>query len=272
MTSAEAPTALFLPVSAQSNGETFVATQLTSGPWRPDAQHGGPPSALLGRALGRLLDPGQFLARVSIELVKGVPLGKLCVQSSRERVSGRVWHGIAEMFHGDVLVARGRGLILLGGEVPEPEWRPLETAPVLPTTAPAVPPAWTQESAELCYHRDAVDHVFERGSFDIPGDAIDWVRLRYPLVDGEETTGTCRALAAADFGSGISAIYDYENFGLINADVDVSFLRPMVGEWVRLHATTRVGPQGTGLCVTELSDTDGYFATASQALLGYGPS
>ncbi len=272
MTTVSVPSALFLPVSARSDSETFHATQLTSGPWRPDAQHGGPPSALLARALERLLDAGQFLARVSIELVKGVPLGELRVDSARERVSGRVWHGTAELFHGDLLVARGRGLILTGGEVPEPEWRPVSDARVRPDTAPAVPPAWAQESSPLCYHRDAVDHVFERGSFDTPGDAIDWVRLRYPLVEGEATSGVSLALAVADFGSGVSAIYDYQKFGLINADVDVVFVRPVEGEWVMLEAVTRVGTQGTGLCVTELSDIDGYFGTASQALLGYGPS
>lgn len=34
--------------------ETFESLPSTAGPWSPEAQHGGPPAALLGRALERL--------------------------------------------------------------------------------------------------------------------------------------------------------------------------------------------------------------------------
>ncbi len=33
----------------ERDGERFLATELTRGPWDPDAQHAGPPAALLGR-------------------------------------------------------------------------------------------------------------------------------------------------------------------------------------------------------------------------------
>jgi hypothetical protein len=39
-----------------------------------------------------------------------------------------------------------------------------------------------------------------------PPAAVDRVRLKVPLVAGEETSGLCRLLAAADVGSGISAV------------------------------------------------------------------
>jgi Acyl-CoA thioesterase C-terminal domain len=38
------------------DGDGFIATELTRGPWDPGAQHAGPPSALLGR---RPLLPGE---------------------------------------------------------------------------------------------------------------------------------------------------------------------------------------------------------------------
>ncbi len=37
------PDAFFEP-----SGDGFVPTELTRGPWDPDAQHAGPPAALLG--------------------------------------------------------------------------------------------------------------------------------------------------------------------------------------------------------------------------------
>jgi len=37
----------------ESDGDGFVPTELTRGPWDPDAQHAGPPAALLGREIER---------------------------------------------------------------------------------------------------------------------------------------------------------------------------------------------------------------------------
>ncbi len=35
----------------EREGERYVATELTRGPWDPGAQHAGPPAALLGREI-----------------------------------------------------------------------------------------------------------------------------------------------------------------------------------------------------------------------------
>ena len=37
----------------ERDGDRFVATELTRGPWNPDHQHAGPPAALLARAIER---------------------------------------------------------------------------------------------------------------------------------------------------------------------------------------------------------------------------
>ncbi len=49
-------TACFYAPTAPSSGgrETFRPLPTTTSPWGPDSQHGGPPAALLGRALERL--------------------------------------------------------------------------------------------------------------------------------------------------------------------------------------------------------------------------
>src|SRR5919108_4856364 len=36
------------------DGARLLPTELTRGPWDPDAQHAGPPAALLGRAIERI--------------------------------------------------------------------------------------------------------------------------------------------------------------------------------------------------------------------------
>ena len=92
-----------------------------------------------------------------------------------------------------------------------------------------------------------------------------------PLVVGEATSGFERVLAAADFGSGISAIYGpTATFGLINANLAVSFHRPADGEWISLAARTFAdGGTGTGLGITMLGDRHGPVGVATQSLLGY---
>src|SRR6202012_4205991 len=62
----------------ERRGDNVYATELTRGPWDPNAQHGGAPAALLMRELERVDDGGLALqfARVTYELVKPVPLGE----------------------------------------------------------------------------------------------------------------------------------------------------------------------------------------------------
>ena len=42
------------PFYAQLDENTFASSPWTAGPWGPDKQHAGPPSALLARAIERL--------------------------------------------------------------------------------------------------------------------------------------------------------------------------------------------------------------------------
>ena len=90
------------------------------------------------------------------------------------------------------------------------------------------------------------------GAFIEPGPATFWLRMRHPLVDGEEPTPLQRALIAADVGNGISAVLDWRHFVFINVDLTVHFERMPVGEWVcvdavdparvKRHRHRRVGP------------------------------
>ncbi|HEX2126153.1 MAG TPA: acyl-CoA thioesterase domain-containing protein, partial [Thermoleophilaceae bacterium] len=60
------------------DGDRLVPSELTRGPWDPAAQHAGPPSALLARALERC-EPrdGLRIARITVEILGPVPLAPL---------------------------------------------------------------------------------------------------------------------------------------------------------------------------------------------------
>ncbi|HEX2032280.1 MAG TPA: acyl-CoA thioesterase domain-containing protein [Actinomycetota bacterium] len=73
------------------DGDRFVPTELTRGPWSADAQHAGPPAALLGRAIEALEPVGEMtVARFSMEVLGPVPLRPLRVSAAVVRPGRRV--------------------------------------------------------------------------------------------------------------------------------------------------------------------------------------
>ena len=70
----------------EPDGDGFVATELTRGPWDPGAQHAGPPSALIGREIERLEGGEGFqVARISFEILRPVPIGPVQVEARLAR-------------------------------------------------------------------------------------------------------------------------------------------------------------------------------------------
>lgn len=265
--------ALFVPESQQFN--TFTPTALTRGPWRADAQHGGPPAALLGALTERELHENEFLAFIEVELTRSVPLTVLTSTVRRVQISRRVARVHAELIDPgeDQIVARASALamrVMTDAPTPDATNDP-EPWPELPgETATVRPEYFASGINQITYHRDAVTHRFTHGSFN-PGAAHGWVRLKQAVIHGEPITPVQRTLAAADFGSGISAIYNLETsgFGLINANLTVTFERTPIGEWIGIDSRTSIGPQGTGTGITRFGDEHGVTGVVTQSLLGY---
>ena len=119
---------------------------------------------------------------------------------------------------------------------------------------------------DVGYHT-AMEYRFIEGSFTEPGPAKAWMRMRHPLLPGEEPTPLQRVLVAADSGNGVSATLDWQRFLFINVDLSVQLERMPVGEWVCLDASSRVEPAGLGLAESELFDEHGRIGRSLQALL-----
>ena len=216
------------------------------------------------------MEPDQLLARLNVELLAPVPLSTLTTSVRFDRLSRRVGIANAELRSGDRLVARATGRLLTEEEPAVQPTRSPEETPSLPGPESArIAPSWAVGKNNVAFHRDAVEHRWERGDFNEAGPAKCWQRLKVPVAEGVEITGYQRIMAVADIASGVSAIYmPSSGFGLINSDLDVSFLRPAEGQWIRTDATTRAGPRGTGLCVNTISDRAGPVGFGTQTLLG----
>jgi hypothetical protein len=99
------------------------------------------------------------------------------------------------------------------------------------------------------------------------GPARVWMRLRHPLLPGEELTSLARLAATADFGNGIGAALPFERFLFINADLTVHLQRQPRGEWIGLDARTLLPSGGTGLAESVLHDVHGTVGRAFQTLV-----
>jgi hypothetical protein len=251
------------------HGERFVPTPLCRGPWSPEAQHGGPPAALLARAIERFEpDEAMQVARLTVELLRPVPLAPLEVATRRQRPGKRVQLVEATLAAAGTVVARATGLRLGRRALvlpPDAARRP--APPPAPATGAGTISPW-DTGAGPAFHRDGVEHRFVAGGFDRPGAAIDWIRLRVPLVAGEVTSPLARVVAVADFGNGISWVLSRNaGYRFINPDLTVYLHRLPAGEWVCLEASTAVEVHGVGLAESRLWDEHGPLGRALQSLL-----
>jgi hypothetical protein len=252
------------------DGDWCVPTAYTTGPWRTDAMHGGPPSALMGLAIHTAVQPREHVARVSIDLEKPVPLEPMRTVVTRRQVSRRVAHLEVQLITNAGTVASGRALLLQGqGPVPlvEVETPALPPLPAAPSFAPVTSSA---HDLPLIFHRDAVEARFTVGDWSTPGPSSAWMRLGTALIAGEETNALSQMLAVADFGSPLSQrVQPGSGEALINVDVNVTLAGTPVGPWFCLQTQGDVSDDGIGLAVTRLSDTNGFLGVITQSQIVY---
>ena len=251
-----------------SDGGVFVSSELTRGPWDPDAQHAGPPAALIGRELERCPSPtGQTdwqFGRITFEILRAVRIAPL-------RLTAEV-------------VRPGKSVELLSATLADDEgpviaasaWRIARRTLELPGgLAGGEPPPGPEHGAarpffdtgeEVGYHA-AMEYRFVAGAFLDPGPATVWMRTGVPLVEGERPSPLQRVLVAADTGNGASATLDLARHVFINVDLSVHLHRMPIGDWICLDAVTIPETNGVGLADSRLYDQRGPIGRALQTLL-----
>jgi hypothetical protein len=241
------------------------ATGLTRGPWDPGAQHGGAPAALLAGAIERL-QPGAEMrvARVTYELLRPVPVGELRVEAELVRPGRRVQLVAGRLWAGDELVVQALALRIRRAPGVSPEVAPTERT--LPLPGPEAAQALHAHDGAPSFADRGVELRFAAGHYREPGPAIVWIALRAPVLPDEAPSALQRAVAAADFGNGVSAVLDWSTQVFINPDLTVHLERDPEGEWIALDAETTIGSDGTGQAVSTLFDERGRVGRAVQAL------
>ena len=256
----EQPAALFV----RENGG-YRPTRLSASPWSPDALHGGPPAALLAREIEGFEGGERFMVvRVTVELLRPVPFERLEISTHLRRPGRNVQLIEATLRSPEHEVARATGLRIRRTEIALPDV-PAD-APPHPGPAEGRPRRSGPGPFHPGFHSEGVEHRFIRGSFDEPGPAVDWIRVRFPLLEGEPLSPLSRTCAAADFGNGISGLLPGTHT-YINPDLTVYLHRYPEGEWICLDAVTHIQGSGIGLAESRLSDERGAIGCSMQSLI-----
>jgi len=248
--------AFFLP-----DGDGWVATSHTRGPWSRTHQHGGPPAALIAHVV-EAAAPELFVARVTVDFLRPVPIDRLRVRLDPLRHGSKVQRWIALLLHAETIVVHAVLTLIRRDTV----------AVKALTDAPALPPPEASAPFQFPFFREAdgyhtaMETRLARGEFG-SGRAAAWMRQRVPLVPDTPPSPLERVLIAADSGSGVSAAIDHRGQTAINADLTLALSRPLEGEWVGLDSISTYEPHGIGLADTRICDARGTVGRVLQALV-----
>lgn len=263
------------------DGDRATPTELTRGPWDPDSQHAGPPAGLIGREIERLeADGKRHVARITFEILRAVPIAPLRVEARVVRPGRSVDLAEATLSDAEGPVIRASAWRLRTAEVKIPAGLASVDGPGLIGSSPSTlrpgfkPPGPAEADPgnvfdtghDTGYHT-AMEYRFLRGDFTELGPALVWMRMRHPMIAGEEPSPLQRVLVAADSGNGASATLDWSRYLFINVELTVHLHRALAGEWVCLDAITIPEPNGVGVADTALYDERGPVGRAMQALL-----
>lgn len=258
------------PFYRQVDENRYEATEATSGPWRADAQHAGPPSALLARAMERH-DPreGMRLADVRTDILGPIPVAPLTV-TVRTLRGGRSM----ELLEAEAATDDGRPALVARA------WRilraPADFPPLASTgdTAPSDFPEDTQRHVGTLIpgsggtgYTSSVEWRFVSGGVGAGGRSVVWGRQLNALVEGEDPSPWQRVLVLADSAGGITFSLDPARHRFINCDLHVALERDLDGEWLRMDAASRASGGHGGIVHDVLSDRHGRIGVGLQAMV-----
>lgn len=244
--------------------DVYRATGLTRGPWHPDHQHGGPPAALVTGTLLRWGDaPETFqLARITVALLRPVPIGRVTVRVEPERLGRQVRRLTGWLDADDGPVLRVDAILVRRVDLP------ITVAPHVsdwPEPDTLDPFRFTFFPWDEGYHR-AVDLRLALGRWGTTPVGF-WTRPAVPLVAGRPWLPEERVIVVADAQSGMGPPLDPTRWSFVNPDLTVHLGRVPVGDWVGFEVRSQAGPQGVGLAQSALRDVDGELGRSAQSLV-----
>ncbi len=265
------------------DGECYLPTDRSRGPWSPDALHGGPVGALIAHCVERRLhdiqepltnetaksdnpaDDGRLrIARQTVDLFRPVPFARLDVEVEAIRTGRRVAVFRTLVRSEGKLLTQATTLCLRAaaaygsvgadhGHHPPPA--PEEAAPI---TVEREGNRWTSYPGTL-----EMRHVNPPGGSEPP---VTWIRPDAPVLDGAPFTPAVRAASIADFVSPFANMQPGRS-GYVNADITMYLNRIPEGGWHYLRIVSRGANDGVAAAQAVLGDRRGAYGACSAASL-----
>ncbi len=246
------------------DGVWFQPTELTRGPWDADACHAGPPIALVVRALERLIPHHRF-ARLSVDLIRPIPMAGFTVEVEVERAGRSMTLASARILDDEKVFARASALHLRTIEDFEVATAPTDT-PKFEDAVPGPFPITDTLHDEVAFPASIEVRYDPSGSQGAGGPTTVWMRS-VPFLAGEEPSGMQRLCPLADSGNGISYNQYLDRVLFVNPDLHLSVHREPVGEWIGASVLSHWQSDGTGLSDAEMFDESGPVGRAVQSLI-----
>lgn len=250
------------------DGDRAVPSPYCQGPWDRSLQHGGPVSGLLAWAAERQPAAAPMrIARITVDLFRGVPMRPLTVTTAVRRDGRRIQAVDVSLLDDGLELARASVLrIRTDGdvEIPEEGVAPAGPAPQPDDddeAAPGAEPEWLPGFVRAVDMRNVVGYAGR------PGPRFVWCRLRCPVVAGEKPSAVQALVALSDYASGLGNPLDFFRYTSINPDISLHVARRPVGEWVGIDAVTHLTSEGIGMSEAALFDIDGQVGRVSMALV-----
>ena len=179
----------------------FLASALTRGPWHPDHQHAGPPSALICRAIERAAanDGLTHLARLTVNLLRPTPIGECRVDVAADYVGRSTGHFSGRLTAQGKDIARFTALLQREEDLPIPEGTALHPPPHAPKPPDECPIVTIPIAGSGLGYGDLVENRVAAGQF-FRGPCAAWFRMNHPLVKDETPSAYQRVAVAGRFG------------------------------------------------------------------------
>ena len=244
------------------DGDQFTPQPAAGSPWHPSLLHGGAVAGLLGLLIEEMIAqwPEFMVNRVTMNLIRPVPMAPLTARSRVERDGQRMKVVLVEVLAGDKPVARAEALAQCTGRVELPDYAP----------TPAGAPDGPEGLADF-----SIQQMLDEKGLGIPegfhsrvqvraltpwveqGKGTCWLRLPLQVIADVPLSGFVRAAMTADLGNGVGQLNMGSGRGTINADITLSLFRYPQSEWLCLDAEAQVQSTGLGIVRSTLYDTTG---------------
>lgn len=257
----------------ERDGERYVPTLASQGPWDPTTLHGGPVAGMLARETEKAeLDTTMEVGRLTIDLLRPVPLKPLTLRHEVVRQGRQIAVVDSTMWWDERLVARSSALYVLADHEVRSSSRK--------RFAGEGPPIPGKDSDPRDEFKSAVLEGYTIPGFvksiemrrivgEIRGGAptIAWARLKLPLVAGESTSPLQNLACIGDFTSGLANYVNMERYTSPNADLSYHLVRYPRSEWIGFDAATVVGDTGIAQSRCRMFDEEGFVGTGAATLV-----